>query len=126
MSKLRKTSRVASVIAVTGIAALVLAGCARATPSPGITDTTLSLGISSPLSGATAGPGSCTVAGLDMYLKTQNAAGGFKFGDGKTRQVNLTALDDVCRQLQPAGERWHVCVCRRSGNAHQRSHHAHR
>jgi branched-chain amino acid transport system substrate-binding protein len=95
MSKLRKSSRIASVIAVTGIAALVLSGCSRATPSPGITDTTLSLGISSPLSGATAGPGSCTVAGLDMYLKTQNAAGGFKFGDGKTRQVNLTALDDV-------------------------------
>lgn len=95
MTTLRKTSRVASIVAVTGIAALVLSGCSRATPSPGITDTTLSLGISSPLSGATAGPGSCTVAGLDMYLKTQNAAGGFKFGDGKTRTVNLTALDDV-------------------------------
>lgn len=95
MMKLRKASKVAGAIAVTGIVAVVLSGCSRATPSPGITDTTLSLGMSVPLSGATAGPGSCSAAGLDMYLKTQNAAGGFKFGDGKTRTVNLTVLDDV-------------------------------
>lgn len=95
MMKLRKASKVAGVLAVTGVVALVLSGCSRATPSPGITDTTLALGMSVPLSGPTAGPGSCSAAGLDMYLKTQNAAGGFKFGDGKTRTVNLTVLDDV-------------------------------
>lgn len=97
MNKLRNTKRLTGVFAVAGITALMITGCARAesVATPGITDTTLSLGISSPLSGATAGPGSCSVAGLYSYLEAQNAAGGFEFGDGKTRTVELTYLDDV-------------------------------
>jgi len=104
MTNFRSTSRVAGIIAVGTAAALLIAGCSRdgggapegeAEVSPGITDDTLSLGISSPLSGATAGPGSCTVAGLYSYLEAGNAAGGFEFGDGNTRQVELTYLDDV-------------------------------
>lgn len=97
MNKLRNTKRLTGVFAVAGITALLITGCARAesVATPGITDTTLSLGISSPLSGATAGPGSCSVAGLYSYLEAQNAAGGFEFGDGKTRTVELTYLDDV-------------------------------
>lgn len=94
--------RAMAVVAALGAATVLLAGCTRAaapaatdTASPGITDTTLSLGISSPLSGATAGPGSCSVAGLDSYLEAANAAGGIKFGDGKTRKVTLTYLDDA-------------------------------
>src|SRR5205085_11680522 len=63
--------------------------------SPGITDTTLTLGITTPLSGATAGPGTCTVAGVKAYFGAKNAAGGVKFGDGKTRTVDIKALDDV-------------------------------
>ncbi len=98
MKKLRSIGRISGTIALVGATALLISGCARTvavTTTPGITDTTLSLGISSPLSGATAGPGSCSVAGLDSYLEAQNAAGGFVFGDGKTRTVNLTYLDDV-------------------------------
>ena len=97
MNKLRNTKRLTGVFAVAGITALVITGCARteAVATPGITDTTLSLGISSPLSGAAAGPGSCSVAGLYSYLEAQNAAGGFEFGDGKTRTVELTYLDDT-------------------------------
>lgn len=99
------STRVTGTVAVLGIAALLVTGCTRgttggtsggaATTSPGITKTTLSLGISSPLSGPTAGPGSCSVAGLYTYLEAKNATGGFTFGDGKTRKVNLTYLDDA-------------------------------
>src|SRR3954464_10210163 len=68
---------------------------AKGAPSPGITDTALTLGITTPLSGATAGPGTCTVAGVKAYFGAKNAAGGIKFGDGKTRTVEIKALDDT-------------------------------
>src|SRR4051795_8182069 len=96
------------VVAGASALALVLAGCgnggsnsgrsgdaASGAPSPGITDTALTLGITTPLSGATAGPGTCTVAGVKAYFGAKNAAGGIKFGDGKTRTVDIKALDDT-------------------------------
>src|SRR4051812_613934 len=95
------------VIAGASALALVLTGCGNrggdegsggsrdSGTSPGITDTTLTLGITTPLSGATAGPGTCTVAGVKAYFGAKNAAGGIKFGDGKTRQVEIKALDDT-------------------------------
>jgi len=95
------------VVAVASALALTLAGCGgRGTnaatsggsggaSSPGITDTTLTLGITTPLSGATAGPGACTVAGVKAYFGAKNAQGGVKFGDGKTRKVEIKALDDT-------------------------------
>ncbi|MGV3711956.1 ABC transporter substrate-binding protein [Pseudolysinimonas sp.] len=105
MMNFRINSRVAGAIAVGAAATLLIAGCSRggdtgggggeAEASPGITDDSLLLGISSPLSGATAGPGSCTVAGLNSYLEAKNADGGFEFGDGNTRQVTLEYLDDA-------------------------------
>jgi branched-chain amino acid transport system substrate-binding protein len=104
MKNFLTSKRSTTTVAVLGIAALLLTGCTRAaTPSsgatdassPGITATTMSLGISSPLSGPVAGPGSCSVAGLYSYLEAGNAKGGFTFGDGKTRKVNLTYLDDT-------------------------------
>jgi len=104
MNNFLTAKRATVAVAALGIAAMLLTGCTRAgTPSgnstdassPGITKTTLSLGISSPLSGPTAGPGSCSVAGLYSYLEAKNADGGFTFGDGKTRKVNLTYLDDA-------------------------------
>lgn len=107
MTNFHRRTRLGGVIAVASVAALLVTGCTRDTgggggggtdgaeSSPGITDDTLSLGISSPLSGPTAGPGSCSVAGLYSYLEAGNAEGGFEFGDGKTRTVELTYLDDV-------------------------------
>jgi ABC-type branched-subunit amino acid transport system substrate-binding protein len=95
------------VVAGASALALMLAGCggnsgsgrsgdaAKGAPSPGITDTSLTLGITTPLSGATAGPGTCTVAGVKAYFGAKNAAGGIKFGDGKTRTVEIKALDDT-------------------------------
>jgi ABC-type branched-subunit amino acid transport system substrate-binding protein len=70
-------------------------GSGSTAASPGITDTSLTLGITTPLSGATAGPGTCTVAGVKAYFGAKNADGGIKFGDGKTRKVDIKALDDT-------------------------------
>src|SRR3954466_14206040 len=94
------------IVAGASALALMLAGCGGRSDSggsgsggggssPGITDTTLTLGITTPLSGATAGPGTCTVAGVKAYFGAKNAAGGIKFGDGKTRTVEIQALDDT-------------------------------
>src|SRR3954447_9625218 len=94
------------IVAGASALALMLAGCGGrggdsgsgsggGGSSPGITDTTLTLGITTPLSGATAGPGTCTVAGVKAYFGAKNADGGIKFGDGKTRKVDIKALDDT-------------------------------
>src|SRR3954452_3035117 len=94
------------IVAGASALALMLAGCGSrggdsgsgsgsGGSSPGITDTTLTLGITTPLSGATAGPGTCTVAGVKAYFGAKNAEGGIKFGDGKTRTVEIKALDDA-------------------------------
>lgn len=91
------------IVAMASVVALTLVGCSRGgsaddgsggTTSPGITDTKITLGITTPLSGATAGPGTCTVAGIKAYFGAKNASGGIKFGDGKTRKVEIKALDD--------------------------------
>lgn len=112
MSTLRKRTRTASIIAGIGIVAVLAAGCARGgdgggntsggdggdgatAASPGITDEAITLGITTPLSGATAGPGTCTVAGITAYFGARNAEGGIEFGDGKTRTVEIEALDDA-------------------------------
>lgn len=68
---------------------------AEGAPSPGITDDSVTLGITTPLSGATAGPGTCTVAGVKAYFGKKNAEGGVEFGDGKTRTVEIETLDDT-------------------------------
>jgi branched-chain amino acid transport system substrate-binding protein len=108
MSTQRRRMRAVSVVAGLGIVALIAAGCARggdtgdtgasgesAAPSPGITDDSITLGITTPLSGPTAGPGTCTVAGITAYFGAKNADGGVEFGDGKTREVKIQALDDT-------------------------------
>jgi branched-chain amino acid transport system substrate-binding protein len=95
------------VVAGASALALMLAGCGgrddsgrsgagdSGGSSPGITDTTLTLGVTTPLSGNTAGPGTCTLAGVKAYFGKKNAEGGVEFGDGKTRTVEIKALDDV-------------------------------
>lgn len=102
----KRTGGAIGFVAIASIAALALSGCARdggggsgdgasGEASPGITDTSITLGITTPLSGATAGPGTCTVAGITAYFGAVNAAGGVKFGDGKTREVVIEAKDDA-------------------------------
>lgn len=98
-------SRALGIVAGGAILALALGGCARggggtgggegggeAAASPGITDDSITLGVTTPLSGATAGPGNCTVAGLVAYFGEN---GPVEFGDGKTREVVVEAFDDA-------------------------------
>jgi ABC-type branched-subunit amino acid transport system substrate-binding protein len=98
--------RATVLVAVAAATALALTGCGRgstgstggdggAKSSPGITDTSITLGVTTPLTGTTAGPGLCTVAGLKAYFGGVNADGGVKFGDGKTRKVEIKAYDDA-------------------------------
>ncbi len=102
MNMRMRAGGVVSVVAIASVVALALAGCSRggggtsgsAAASPGITDTSITLGITTPLSGPTAGPGTCTVAGITAYFGAVNAAGGVKFGDGKTRKVEIKSYDD--------------------------------
>jgi branched-chain amino acid transport system substrate-binding protein len=108
MSTSHTRLRITSVVAGIGIVAVLVAGCARggdtdgggdtddgaAAASPGITDTSITFGITSPLTGATAGPGNCTVDGALAYFGVKNAEGGIEFGDGMTRTVEIKAYDD--------------------------------
>jgi ABC-type branched-subunit amino acid transport system substrate-binding protein len=98
------TRRATTLVAVAAAVALALTGCGRSgadstgggtSSSPGITDSTVTLGVTTPLTGTTAGPGTCTVAGLKAYFGDVNAQGGVKFGDGKTRKVTIKAYDDA-------------------------------
>jgi branched-chain amino acid transport system substrate-binding protein len=99
----KKNVRMTGAVALFSAVAMTVAGCGGRDSggssggggSTGITDSTITLGITTPLSGATAGPGTCTVAGVKAYFGAANAAGGVKFGDGKTRKVEIKALDDA-------------------------------
>ncbi len=101
------TRRALTLAAAVGVIALGLAGCSRgdtgggdstasgSAASPGITDTSITIGITSAITGTTAGPGGCVVAGFEAYMGAANAAGGIKFGDGKTRTVTVKTYDDA-------------------------------
>src|SRR5215203_5772202 len=107
-------SRKALGIAVASALAVTMSGCGRGddtgrggdaaegAPSPGITDDSITLGITTPLSGSTAGPGTCTVAGVTAYFGLKNSEGGIEFGDGQTRTVEIEALDDTYDPQQAA------------------------
>ncbi len=103
----RSVKGAVGIVAMASAVALVVSGCARGgddgdtgddgevTASPGITDTELSFGITSPLTGPTAGPGNCTADGALAYFGVKNAEGGIEFGDGKTRTIEITTYDDT-------------------------------
>lgn len=61
---------------------------------PGITDTTIRIGISAPLTGPVAAVGALS-EGIRTKVAAVNAAGGVKMGDGKTRTIELTIQDDA-------------------------------
>lgn len=82
--------------------ALLVTGCRAAgddgpthAASPGITDSSITLGISSAMSGSTAGVGNCSIDGARAYFGQHNAEGGIAFGDGKTRTVKIMSYDDA-------------------------------
>jgi branched-chain amino acid transport system substrate-binding protein len=94
------SSPIGTAFALLTVTATLLAGaCGRSDSSsgsgdPGITDTELNIGQSDPLTGASAAPGTCNLAGWQAYLGRVNDSGGVKFGDGKTRTINLKGYDD--------------------------------
>lgn len=100
------TARTLTTLATLTALTLALGSCARgggaseeASPdgvpsSPGITDTTIKLGTTNPLTGNAAGVGNCAADGAAAYFSMRNAEGGFEFGDGKTRTVEFVTYDD--------------------------------
>ncbi|MDX2376790.1 ABC transporter substrate-binding protein [Microbacterium sp. LRZ72] len=103
MKTSRSGRRLLAVVASAGVVTLALASCARGgetsaeagASSPGITDTSITFGTTSPLTGDAAGVGNCAVDGAVAYFETRNAEGGITFGDGKTRTVEFEAYNDA-------------------------------
>lgn len=60
---------------------------------PGITDKTIRIGVSAPLTGPVAAVGALS-EGIKVRVAAANAAGGVKMGDGKTRTIELVVQDD--------------------------------
>jgi branched-chain amino acid transport system substrate-binding protein len=104
---IKTAQRLAALVTATALA-VTLASCARQAPatsggtdsaeavpaSPGITDTTITLGSTNPLTGNAAGVGNCAADGAAAYFAMKNEEGGIEFGDGKTRTVDFITYDD--------------------------------
>lgn len=71
-----------------------LAAAAAQAADPGITDKTIRIGISAPLTGPVAAVGALS-EGIRTKVAAVNAAGGVKMGDGKTRTIELVIQDDA-------------------------------
>ncbi|WOQ69971.1 ABC transporter substrate-binding protein [Microbacterium limosum] len=106
MQTIPTRSRAVAAVASAGALVLLLAACGArdagsstdapegGTTSPGITDESITIGTTSPLTGNAAGVGTCAVDGATAYFETRNEEGGITFGDGKTRTVEFRAYDD--------------------------------
>ncbi|WP_245433175.1 ABC transporter substrate-binding protein [Rhizobium sp. L43] len=76
------------------VAALLAASNANAAePSPGVTDDTIKIGVTGPLTGPVAVVGG-VAEGIRARVEQANAEGGVKMGDGKTRKIDLIIEDD--------------------------------
>ena len=76
------------------VAALLAASDANAAESsPGITDDTIKIGVTGPLTGPVAVVGG-VAEGIRARVEQANAEGGVKMGDGKTRKIDLIIEDD--------------------------------
>ncbi|WFU11625.1 ABC transporter substrate-binding protein (plasmid) [Rhizobium sp. CB3090] len=76
------------------VAALLAASNSNAAePSPGVTDNTIKIGVTGPLTGPVAVVGG-VAEGIRARVEQANAEGGVKMGDGKTRKIDLIVEDD--------------------------------
>jgi branched-chain amino acid transport system substrate-binding protein len=105
-----KASKLGGAVAVVAAAALLLPGCGRSTgnsgtsaaktvDSPGITNTTVKIGVTFPLTGPAGAIFQPMAAAMKGWAASVNASGGVHMADGKTRKLILQFLDD---QLDPA------------------------
>jgi len=97
----RQRNRYLVLVTVTAVLGMALAGCGRdegggggSQQTPGITDTTIKIGISVPLSGPVSDAGTAQLGGAKAFYEAINATGGVKMRDGKTRKIELTSYDD--------------------------------
>ncbi|HZN74059.1 MAG TPA: ABC transporter substrate-binding protein [Micromonosporaceae bacterium] len=87
-------------VAATAMMGMALTACGRDESSggtqstPGISDSTVKIGISVPLSGPVSDAGTAQLGGAKAYYEAINAAGGVRMRDGKTRKIELTSYDD--------------------------------
>lgn len=99
--------RIIAATAALGLAAAALSACGgRADDtgggadgdvqaSPGITDDTITIGSSLPLSGPLSRNGETQLASMQAYVDALNADGGVTMGDGKTREIEFVYYDDA-------------------------------
>ncbi|WP_292173015.1 ABC transporter substrate-binding protein [Mesorhizobium sp.] len=67
---------------------------AKADETPGITDSTVKIGITGPLTGPVAVVGA-VAEGIRARVEAANSQGGVKMSDGKTRKIELVIKDDM-------------------------------
>jgi branched-chain amino acid transport system substrate-binding protein len=79
-------------------ATALLAGCGgrgdSGSETPGVTDDTITIGSSYPLSGPLAANGTAAMTAAKAYFDAVNAEGGVTMADGKTRKIDFTYYDD--------------------------------
>lgn len=91
------------VLVLLAVLALAAAGCrqeqdgggGQGETAPGITDDTVKLGGSFPLSGPVSDAGTAQSGGLKAFYEAVNADGGVKMQDGKTRRIEFVYYDDA-------------------------------
>lgn len=76
------------------LALAVGAAPAKADGAPGITDSTVKIGVTGPLTGPVAVVGA-VAEGIRARVEAANAKGGVKMFDGKTRKIELVIKDDM-------------------------------
>ena len=92
---MRPGLRVPKMLLTVAVFALAVgASSATAAETPGITDTTVKIGITGPLTGPVAVVGA-VAEGIRARVEAANAKGGVKMSDGKTRKIELVIKDDM-------------------------------
>lgn len=87
------SSKVSLALHAFALATLIAGPLYAQEPSPGITDDTVTIGISGPLTGPVAALGAIA-DGVRTRTYPINAAGGVKMADGKMRKIELLVEDD--------------------------------
>ena len=87
------SSRVSLALQALALTTIIAGPLYAQEPSPGITDDTVKIGISGPLTGPVAALGAIA-DGVRTRTDPINAAGGIKMADGKMRKIELLVEDD--------------------------------